>query len=126
MDVGDLVGCQVVEFGVRQAWPYVGLGDGRGSAARETRLYLDAAWAVGPRHGTPTDTGPWLLAVDECVNSTTVVRAEVTGEGDLRLGLDNGVRVVVSGEALRTTVGEPWWFSAWSVTQPRSHRSVGD
>ena len=112
MDVGELVGSFVIEVGVRQAWPFIGFCDNRDALSKETRLYVDAPWAIdGEAGGSPADTERWLSAVDS-LNGLTVSAAQVEGAG-LRLDLADGSYVTASGEAASETVGEPWWFEPW-------------
>ena len=53
-DVHALRGQFVVEFGVRQAWPFLTFCDTAKTPAVETRLYIDTSFRVG--------TGPTLFA----------------------------------------------------------------
>lgn len=113
VDISNLAGSFVVEIGIRQAWPFIGFCDNRLARSRETRLYIDAAWAIDAAvvHDVEDDER-WLLTAAR-LNGATVVGAYVGTDGALNVETDEGHALVVSGEATASTVGEPWWFSGW-------------
>ncbi|MFF5294872.1 hypothetical protein [Paractinoplanes globisporus] len=113
MDVDELVGCFVVEIGVRLAWPYVGFCDNQPSRARETRLYIDAPWSFNEL--IAEDDDQWLHTARK-LNLATIERAWVGGAGELHLVTAEGDRLAISGEATANTVGEPWRFTRWQQT----------
>ncbi|MEV6303668.1 hypothetical protein AB0M02_29955 [Actinoplanes sp. NPDC051861] len=115
MDLEQLAGCFVVEIGIRQAWPFLGICDSRPAQARETRLYIDAEWAIElitRTTGGADDDRAWLTAA-VVLNGRTVESARVEHDGCLRLATDSGHNLVISGQPQPYTVGEPWRISGW-------------
>ncbi|WP_327038087.1 hypothetical protein [Micromonospora maris] len=115
MDVEQIVGSFVVEIGVRQTWPFVGLCDNRSAPAQETRLYIDASWTIEAT--TSTSGGVendirWLTTA-AALNDTTIDTAWIDEDGGLHLTTDSGLALAVSGEPEPYTTGEPWRLSGW-------------
>jgi hypothetical protein len=115
MDVEQLAGSFVAEVGFRQAWPFLGFCNNRSAPPQETRLYIDASWAIEANPsvtGSANDDVTWLTAA-AAFNGTTIDTARVEVDGSMRLTTDSGIALVVSGEPEPWTVGEPWWLSGW-------------
>jgi hypothetical protein len=115
MDVEQITGSFVVEIGVRQAWPFVGLCDNRPTPAQETRLYIDASWtieATTSTSGGAEDDIIWLTAA-AALNNTTIDTAWIDEDGRLHLTTDSGLTLAVSGKPESYTTGEPWRLSGW-------------
>lgn len=115
VDVDQIVGSFVVEIGVRQVWPFLGLCDNRPTPARETRLYIDTSWTVeslSSVSGAADDDVAWLTAAAG-LNGQTIERVRVDDDGTLRLATDAGISLIVSGEAEPYSVGEAWRLSGW-------------
>ncbi|WP_030440365.1 hypothetical protein [Actinoplanes subtropicus] len=115
MDVEQIAGSFVVEIGIRQAWPFLGLCDNRPTPNQETRLYIDASWAIeaADSAGGSADDGIRWLTAATVLNGRTIDAARVNDDGSLRLTADPGIALVVSGEPEPYTVGEPWRLSEW-------------
>ena len=115
MDMDQIAGSFVVEFGLRQAWPFLGLCDNRPTPAQETRLYIDTSWTVespSSVSGAAGDDVAWLTAAAG-LNGQTIDSVRVDDNGTLRMATDAGISLIVSGEAEPYTVGEPWRLSGW-------------
>jgi hypothetical protein len=115
MDVDRIAGSFVVEFGFRQAWPFLGLCDNRPTPAEETRLYIDTAWTIEATTsvtGGADDDIAWLTAA-VALNGKAINNARVDDDGTLHLTTDSGLALVVSGEPQSYTVGEAWRLSGW-------------
>lgn len=110
-DVDDLPGTFVVEVGVRQAWPFVGLCDSRSARSHEFRLYVDAPWSIGGTHAAdPSQTFVWLEA--SCgLTGLGVDSASVDADGTLQVRFADSSALSISGVATEDTAGEPWWLS---------------
>ncbi|WP_327039678.1 hypothetical protein [Micromonospora maris] len=109
----QLIGCFVVEVGLRQAWPFLGFCDNRSTPPQESRLYLDTDWCVeAPElvRGTVDDEAAWLTAA-LALNGTTIAEAQVTDDGTLLLATTDQRSLVASGQPQSAPVGEPWWLS---------------
>ena len=113
MDVNELVGCFVVEVGVRQAWPFMGFCDNRRTRSREARLYLDAPWSIDRVITDDVNADEQWVCTATQLNSATIDGTWVDADGGLHLATVDGHMLVVSGEPQANTVGEPWWFSDW-------------
>lgn len=120
MQVEDLIGTFVVEIGVRQAWPFLGLADNRPLKAVELRLYLDTDWSFGEGQTGRTDREAelvdWVkMALD--LDGLTVEDAQKAESGELTLRFTDGHALTVNGMARYDTVGEPWWIAdRWQDT----------
>jgi hypothetical protein len=111
MDVMNLVDCFVVEVGMRQAWPFIVFGNDRDTPATETRLYIDAQWTINETTDAADSNGTkWMISALE-LNNCTVTNVLLDADHNLRIETADGNLLTVSGEAARTTVGEPWWFT---------------
>ncbi len=111
VDVKDLAGAFVIEVGIRQAWPFVTFADNRPTSTREMRLYVDSVALVDGRRVDVGDDAEWMSAVAG-LNGGTVTRAQVGGDGSLRIDFADGAVLEVSGVPQAATAGEPWWFGA--------------
>jgi hypothetical protein len=115
MDVEQIAGSFVVEIGVRQAWPFVGLCDNRPTPAQEARLYIDASWTIEANtsaSGGAEDDIMWLTAAAP-LNNTTIDTAWIDEDGRLHLTTDSGLALAVSGDPEPYTTSEPWRLSGW-------------
>jgi hypothetical protein len=111
MDVTELVGCFVVEVGLRQAWPFIGFCDNRPTPAVERRLYIDADAEVSPASaGSAFETEESLVQAMMALNGLTVETAAVDATHALRLSFNDGHALLVHGEARPDTTGDVWWF----------------
>lgn len=114
VDVDQLAGCFVVEIGLRQAWPFLGLCDNRPSPAQELRLYIDATWSIeADSLSTGSDDDSTWLTAALGLNGETIDHALVDSSGTLRMTMASGLSLVISGEPESYTVGDAWWLSGW-------------
>lgn len=108
----DLVGRYVVESGVRQVWPFLGILEF--STSREVRLYIDTDVTISNAESSFTlrQVDPDLLReLGACVLDY-VVSVEDRVEDGLTLVLDSGTRVTISGRENDETSRVPWWVGA--------------
>lgn len=111
MNVTELVGCFVVEVGLRQAWPFVGFCDNRTTPASERRLYIDADAEISPvSTASSFATEESLVSAMMALNGLTVEAATVDASHALRLSFNDGHALLVHGEARPNTTGDVWWF----------------
>jgi hypothetical protein len=92
VDLDQLAGSFVVEIGLRQAWPFLGLRDNRPSPAQEIRLYINATWSIETASLTTgsDDDITWLTAA-LAFNGETIDDVRVDDDGT---AYDNGFRTV--------------------------------
>jgi hypothetical protein len=103
---GSVRGWFVVEVGVRQAWPFLGLADPE--SGREVRLYIDSTFSVAPGHLNLRQHDDGVFAALETLNGQTITTATATSAAlDLDFG---GVHLRVDGQANELTSHESWWF----------------
>ncbi len=102
-----LVGCHVVEVGLRQAWPFVNFAHPAGA---EYRLYLDTVFSLEPDFSQVGDDEHRRLRALARILMDTVSAAEVSSDGRLTLDFD-GVRLVVSGTSAGFTTHDIWWLA---------------
>ena len=111
-DVYALRGQFVVEFGVRQAWPFLTFCDNAKTPPDETRLYIDTIFRVGsgPTLFTAGDPDPAVEVLAD-LNSRTVTNVALGEGNELTITFDDGQQVLrVSSEASAFTTGEIWWL----------------
>jgi hypothetical protein len=103
-----VVGWHVVEVGLHQAWPFVGLADPE--SGREVRIYIDATFSVRPGWVSLGQEDDGVFAALASLVGTTIQPAEVQGDA---LVLDLGdSSFMVAGEANAKTTHSPWWIGA--------------
>lgn len=113
-EVGLLVGCHVVEVGMRQAWPFLTFADP--ASGRETRLYVDASIRVSPDQVELRQDDERLLTALDRVKMLTVDTAEVS-DGHLLLTLEDRL-VWVSGHPNDLTSDDVWRLSVQQPAAP--------
>ena len=103
----QLRGQQVLEAGVRQAWPFMTLSARESEA--ETRLYIDTAFAVEP-DGQRYDDGDAFRAAAALLdfNTCTVAEVATTADGGLVVTFDDQRVLRIDGVGAAFTTGEPW------------------
>ena len=101
-----LVGWDIVEVGLRQAWPFVTFCSPGGRTER--RLFIDTDFVVrSAGQSEPTGTTP--LARLEPLVMLGVTRVEVSAD-QLKVCLDDGTRLEISNHDNAETTHAPWWF----------------
>jgi hypothetical protein len=101
--VAELVGCDVLTVGRRQAWLFVSFG--APTAERQERtLWIDNPWRIEPGgsdHATLADLEPLVTLYVEEVD---------LGTEELSIRFDNGRRLVVAN-APADRDSDGWWLS---------------
>lgn len=103
-DPTSLVGCHVVEVGVRQAWPFLTFADP--TSGTELRLFIDAPVRVTPDGVPLRQDDERVLSALERVSMLTVDEV-TTSDGHLLLRLEDQL-VWISGTGNELTTGEAW------------------
>ena len=111
MGAGQLRGQQVLEAGVRQAWPFLTFTSPHPDSER--RLYIDTGFAIEP-DGQRCDDGDAFRAAAALIafSAYTVTEVETTLEGGLALTFNDQKVLRIDGVASSFSAGEPWWIGA--------------
>jgi hypothetical protein len=110
-ELASLIGMQVVEVGVRQAWAFATFEDLEGSAG-QVRLFIDTDFEVTTPDGSGSVRGgeeptSAMQALAGILNLTAV--AATATDGELVVDLDGGV-LKVSGVPSTWTTHDVWWL----------------
>lgn len=105
-DLLDLVGWDVLEVGLRQAWPFITFGAPT-PEREERRLFIDADFSMTAASGESVE-GTALVRL-EPLTLRIVEEIQLAAEL-LTLRFDDGVVLTVSSLANPDTVGPPWWI----------------
>ena len=109
----DLVGCFVVEVGVRQAWPFLTFCDNAPTPPVERTLYIESWIEVVP--ATEIVPGESLRTQWQALyvlNGLTVESIDVRGDSDLHVGFTTGEKLTVGGEQGPDASQPPWWIGS--------------
>jgi hypothetical protein len=105
-DLLELAGYDVLEVGVRQAWPFITFGAPT-SERTERRLFIDADFSLSDAAGAAI--GGTVLARLEPLVLRIVVEVRLA-ETALTLRFDDGAELKVSNVATPETIGPPFWL----------------
>lgn len=112
VDVDDLIGTFVVEYGARQAWSFLTLADNKATPEVERRLYIESGIEVRPTRAiSPGDAIATQVQALSALIGLTVTSATVDDDNSLRLTFTDGGLLVVDGVADEETSIEPWWIT---------------
>ena len=107
-DESDLVGCFVVEVGVRQAWPFLTFCDNAPTPSVERRLYIESWIEVVPAAEiVPTDSLRTQWQALYVLNGLTVESIDVQGDSDLHIGFTTGEKLTIGREQAPGRISTP-------------------
>ncbi len=106
IDGVNLVGWDVLEVGIRQAWPFLTLGSPLPKRG-ERRLYIDTAFRVGDSADMVSGAAALSQLGHLCLLTITNVSSLNDG---LTITFDNGITLQISGEPSAWTTHDCWWL----------------